>query len=151
MYMTDNQFRIVLNSTPLVSIDLLIINNENKVLVGLRANRPALGFWFVPGGRIRKGESISRAFLRLTHSELGQSFTLEQARLLGAFDHLYSDSVYGAEPTTHYVALGYRFQVTELHNLPLQQHTCYRWLSIADLLADPSVHQNTKAYFITKD
>lgn len=151
MFVSDGKFRVVLSATPLVSIDLLIVNHDKKVLVGLRKNRPAQDFWFVPGGRILKGESISVAFQRLTHTELGQTFTLEQSYLLGAFDHFYTDSVYGTEPSTHYVALGYKLHVTELNNLPSQQHTCYRWLCIPELLADPTVHQNTKAYFTTKD
>ena len=43
--MLDNQtFKIVINSTPLISIDLLVKNN-NKILLGKRINKPALGFF----------------------------------------------------------------------------------------------------------
>jgi colanic acid biosynthesis protein WcaH len=31
--------------------------------------------------------------------------------------------------------------------MPLSQHGGYRWLTAAELLADPDVHANTKAYF----
>ena len=31
-------------------------------------------------------------------------------------------------------------------SLPNDQHTAYRWLSDVEALADPEVHDNTKAY-----
>jgi len=39
----------IIEATPLVSIDLVIRNPSNKVLLGKRNNRPAMGYWFVPG------------------------------------------------------------------------------------------------------
>ena len=44
----------IIEATPLVSIDLVIRNPSNKVLLGKRNNHPAMGFWFVPGGWIFK-------------------------------------------------------------------------------------------------
>jgi len=46
----------------LVSIDLIIRNARDEVLLGLRSNEPAKGFYFVPGGMIRKGERLGEAF-----------------------------------------------------------------------------------------
>ncbi len=47
-------FKTVINSTPLISVDLVIKNNEGQILLGKRTNRPAKGFWFVPGGWVLK-------------------------------------------------------------------------------------------------
>ncbi|MBJ6922853.1 GDP-mannose mannosyl hydrolase, partial [Vibrio cholerae] len=41
-------FKTVVASTPLVSMDLIVRNRYGQVLLGLRTNRPAQGFWFVP-------------------------------------------------------------------------------------------------------
>ena len=41
-------FETVISSVPLVSVDLVIENTQNKFLMGLRKNRPAQGHWFVP-------------------------------------------------------------------------------------------------------
>jgi len=44
--MLDNQtFKTVINSTPLISIDLLVRKN-NKILLGKRVNKPAQFFFF---------------------------------------------------------------------------------------------------------
>ena len=42
----------VVNHTPLVAVDLVLVRGGQEVLLGLRNNRPAQSFWFVPGGRI---------------------------------------------------------------------------------------------------
>ncbi|MBF4436458.1 NUDIX domain-containing protein, partial [Vibrio anguillarum] len=66
-----NTFKTIIENTPLVSIDLVVYNQKNEALLGKRNNRPAQGYWFVPGGRILKDESIAVAFRRLTLNELG--------------------------------------------------------------------------------
>ena len=76
-FLEKSVFTTVIDSTPLVSIDLLIENTDGKILLGYRNNRPAKGYWFVPGGRIQKGESMDDAFQRLTQSEIGEVFKRE--------------------------------------------------------------------------
>ena len=39
-------FKAVIASTPLVSIDLIVMNSQGEILMGLRNNRPAQGYWF---------------------------------------------------------------------------------------------------------
>lgn len=142
----EEQFKQVITSTPLVSIDLIVLNKQ-EVLLGQRLNRPAQGFWFVPGGRVRKNEPLTAAFQRLTLTELGVELDYSQARLLGAFDHLYSDSVFGEVPSTHYVALGMLLELPQrLERLPKDQHDVFAWWSIPEALAGVSVHQHTKDY-----
>lgn len=66
MLLPVHEFAQVIDRTPLVSLDLLVENGQGEFLLGLRTNRPAQGFWFVPGGRVRKGETLAQAFERLT-------------------------------------------------------------------------------------
>ena len=58
MFLDKNTFSTVIASTPLVPIDLVVKNHQSQVLLGQRLNRPAQGFWFVPGGRILKNEFL---------------------------------------------------------------------------------------------
>jgi colanic acid biosynthesis protein WcaH len=50
MFLEKDLFSTVIKSTPLVSIDLVVKNNRGQTLLGQRLNKPAKGFWFVPGG-----------------------------------------------------------------------------------------------------
>lgn len=148
MYLNNEDFQTVIQNMPLVSFDFIIKNNEAHILLGKRKNRPAQGYWFVPGGRICKNESFAGAFKRLTLAELGQNFSIDDAIFLGAFEHLYVDSVFGSDSSTHYVVLAYELSVNHiLEKLPLDQHHKYKWFAIKDLLQDNDVHENTKAYF----
>lgn len=147
MFISAERFKVVLDSTPLVSIDLIIENDAGEFLLGLRKNRPAQSYWFVPGGRIQKNESLAAAFKRLTFQEIGLEIEIDQAELLGLYDHFYDDSVFGDDITTHYVAIAYKLKVHRLSSLPDTQHSEYQWFNMAELFSDPKVHPNTKNYF----
>ncbi len=51
MHLDDEKFLEIIDLSPLVSIDLIVYNDKNEVLLGKRANRPAKDYWFVPGGK----------------------------------------------------------------------------------------------------
>ena len=71
--LSNKDFQNIINMTPLVALDIIIRFN-NKILLGKRINEPAKGYYFIPGGRILKNESLEKACLRLTKKELGFEF-----------------------------------------------------------------------------
>ena len=142
-------FHTVVRLAPLFSIDLIIRNPRGEVLLGLRANEPAKGFYFVPGGIVLKHERLRDAFARILKRETNCDGQIEDARLLGAFEHLYEANSFGdATFGTHYVVLGYEIALEDASALKSDaQHSDLRWWSERDLLASDRVHDNTKAYF----
>jgi len=91
--MLDNQtFKTVINSTPLISIDLLV-KKDNKILLGKRINKPAQGYLFSIGGRVYKNETINSAMMRIANNELNISIKLTPS-FIGVFEHFYDDSIY---------------------------------------------------------
>lgn len=145
--MTDDEFLRIVDATPLVSIDLILRNERGEVLLGQRLNRPAQGTWFVPGGRIRKNERVQEALRRISERELG--VPIDDAKLLGVFDHLYEDNFRGVpDISTHYVVLGFAAQLPSAAPIIADnQHGELKWWRVEELLPSPSVHENTKAYF----
>ena len=145
--LNDTDFLHIVDATPLVSIDLILRNERGEVLLGRRANRPAQGMWFVPGGRIRKNERVNDALRRISQRELG--VTIAEAKLLGVFDHIYPDNFLGAPGVnTHYVVLGMAAELRgDLAFTADEQHEELKWWTVKQLLAETSVHENTKAYF----
>jgi colanic acid biosynthesis protein WcaH len=147
--LSDRDFAALARLGPLVAIDFLLRDPAGACLVGLRANAPAKGTWFVPGGCIRKNERRAEAFARILKTETGLEYPFAQARLVGAYDHLYPDNRFG-DPgfNTHYVVLAYTVALTGRPEIRCDnQHSVLRWMSPVELLADPDVHANTKAYF----
>ena len=141
-------FRQVVELTPLVSIDLVVRDARSRMLLGWRRNRPAKDFWFVPGGRIGKNETLQAAFARITAAELGRVQPFDRARFLGVFEHIYEDNFAG-DPRfgTHYVVLAYEIDFDPATLAPADdQHSAYLWLPDAEILARADVHPNTRAY-----
>ena len=87
MPLSTDEFHSVVRLAPLVSIDLVIRNSRGEVLLGLRNNEPAKGFYFVPGGIILKQERLHEAFARILKRETNYDASLEDARLLGGARH----------------------------------------------------------------
>ncbi len=146
--LNKDEFLMVVKNTPLVSIDLVICSPMKQILMGQRVNRPAVNYWFVPGGRIYKDESLVDAFLRISAAELGVACNFDDAELLGAFTHLYADNFADApDISTHYVVLAYQIKLEpDLDQLPSQQHRGYRWVDERSESTD-LVHPNSQAYF----
>ena len=96
-FLPNEIFEIVLENSPLVSVDIILENEKNQFLLGRRRNHPAKGFWFVPGGRIRKGELIIDALKRVALEEVGLIIKDHNSNFLGAFDHIYENSIFSTE------------------------------------------------------
>ena len=147
-FLNNQAFTEVIDRTPLVSIDLVVENEKGEILFGLRTNRPAQGYWFVPGGRILKDETLNEAFLRLTSNELGVEISRSDACLLDIYEHFYDDSFWDEKISTHYIVLAYRIKLrTRFLEKLDKQHDLFEWLSIDELLSRSDVHKNVKAYF----
>jgi colanic acid biosynthesis protein WcaH len=147
--LSDDGYANVVRSAPLVSIDLIIRDANENVLLALRTNEPARGTYFVPGGCIRKDETIENAFVRILATETGCRASFEKARFLGVFQHFYSTNRYGSTGYgTHYIVLAYELRFDCRPTIILDtQHSVHRWMSEAELKAATDVHDNTKAYF----
>lgn len=148
-WIPPEHFKTIVRYSPLVSLDLVILDERGHVLVGLRRNEPARNTWFVPGGIIRKDETLDSAFGRILFAETGLSKARRDAHHIGLFEHFYPtnrylDTGYG----THYVVNAYRIELPSRPAIHLDdQHAEIRWMVPRDLLAAPDVHENTKIYF----
>jgi colanic acid biosynthesis protein WcaH len=148
MKLSADEFAQVVAKTVLVSIDLILHDQKNRVLLGRRLNAPAKGFWFVPGGSVKKRESLRQALARIARGELGIELPEGSVELLGVYDHFYGDSFFDPQVPTHYVVLACRCRLPENVALePDHQHDELRYFSIDELLAAPEVHDYTKNYF----
>ncbi len=141
-------FANIVKNSPLISIDLIVQNRKDEILLGLRRNNPAQGFWFVPGGRIFKNESIANAFKRISKNELGIEYNLDKSEFIGVFEHFYDNSFFGESISTHYIAMGFELSVGDLKMAGDEQHEIYKWFCKTRLLSDAKVHEYTKNYFL---
>ena len=155
-WLSKESFSQACAALPLVSIDLLVTRpgtQGRELLLGLRNNRPAQGWWFTPGGRIRKNEPLAKAMARLALDEIGLHHDwLHRTILLGAWDHFYADSAFDPDISTHYINLPYALHLSEEEAQAVQpafgkhlQHEAWMWLPISDALTNVRVHDYVKA------
>lgn len=151
MWLPDETFKSVIQHTPLISIDLIVRNEQGEVLLGKRVNAPAKSYWFVPGGRVRKNETLDDAFVRLVKEELGieSGITRADAKFLGVFEHFYDDCVFGDDVSTHYIVLAYELNNTnpKLKKIAEAQHSEIKFIDLDNELIDENIHYFTKKYF----
>lgn len=166
-WLSPDAFTSACAALPLVSVDVYLTRQQEggtALLLGHRANRPAQGWWFTPGGRIRKQEALPQALARVFTDELGlPAAWAAHARLLGAWDHFYPDSAFDEAVPTHYVNLAYQMAWNDVaglgcsgsaagtppaHAWPVgqgAQHLAWRWWPLAELAQAPDVHPHVKA------
>ncbi len=143
-YIEGDLFKTLIENTPLVSVDL-IVKQKGKVLLGKRVNKPAQGYYFTLGGRVFKNERIKDAIKRISKLELGIIID-NNPKFIGVFEHLYDDSIFETV-STHYLNLGYEIEVSDLEDLPRDQHDDYRWFDLEELMQSDEVHAYVKDYF----
>ncbi len=139
-HIPDEDWKTVVESMPVPTVDLVVKNEDDEFLLGKRQYKPAKDLWFVPGGRIHKDESVYNAVHRKAREELGLSVQIVDD--LGWYEHFYDTSDVGDDISKHYTALG--FVVTPKQNGPkvCDQHEELRWFTEAP----KATHEYTQVY-----
>lgn len=153
MQLSLSDFKQTVRCTPLISIDLIVKSPDDTILLGKRINEPAKGYYFVPGGRVYKDETISSAFQRITETELNCKghITDHNVSFIGVHEHFYKNSFVDSNISTHYIVLAYTIKLDRpITNLPTDQHGEYIWLTVDKLLQDDMVNYYSKLYFNSK-
>lgn len=148
-FLDSGSFAAVVANAPLVAIDLIVKDLQGQALFGLRKNPPAQEYWFVPGGRVYKNETLAGAFARIAYDELGLNVDRTQSRFIGVFEHFYDTNFLGEKgKDTHYVVLAHSIlAVPDLLRMPRRQHAEYAWVHENEIQQHSDIHPYAKAYF----
>jgi colanic acid biosynthesis protein WcaH len=143
-----DKFREIVELTPLIAIDLLIIFNK-KLLVCKRLNNPAKGYYFVPGGRILKNETINEAKKRVLRNEINlTSNDYSDSIFVGLYEHFYANTFFSSNTSTHYITIAYKIELSSEPEIILDnQHSHFIWVDISQIDQN-DIHQYTKNYIL---
>lgn len=89
-------YKQIVEVMPILCVDLVIVH-EGKYLLVKRKNQPAKGLWWVPGGRVWKGETIEKAAHRKAKEEIGVPVRIIAS--LGYYELLWDKSAFGKKGT----------------------------------------------------
>jgi len=137
-WIPDEEWETVVRNVPIVSVDL-VVDCPDGIMLGKRTNEPAKGQWFIPGGRIQKGESRVQAVHRVAEQELGVGVNIVES--LGAFEHVYDTSDLNEVDTKHYLANGYVVEIVSGEPLPNEQHDDLRVFKSAPESLHEHIHE----------
>jgi colanic acid biosynthesis protein WcaH len=141
----------IVKHTTLVSVDLIIFDEEDKVLVGKRKNNPAKNTYFVPGSRIYKSETVKTSIPRVCKYELGVE--LNNPVFRGVYEHEYKNNFDNNDFGTHYINFAYSFHINNKMKKKIQnsvffdQHFDVCWMNVCELLERHDVHHICKTHF----
>ena len=122
-WISADDWETIVASVPIVSVDL-VVSHDGGVVVGRRTNEPAKGHWFVPGGRVYKGETRRESVHRIGREELGVDVEIVES--LGAFEHRYETADVPVADSKHYLANGYAVDIVDGTFEPDDQHETFR-------------------------
>lgn len=138
-WILEEDRKTIVQNIPIVSVNLLV-QVKSGIVLGRRTNEPSEGEWFIPGGRVCKGETRTDAVTRIAKNELGVDVEIIES--LGALEHMYETAeVEGAE-TKHYPANGYVVRPVTEEFRPDVQHAD---LQVLESVPD-SLHPYVRAY-----
>ena len=148
--MATNKFNYlhVIKHTQLIACDLIIVNENNEVLLGMRNNEPAKNYWFTPGGRVYKNENMEDACKRISENEIGCE--IKNGTIFGVYQHKYKNNFDNRLFGTVYVVFSHIFNVkkNDIHFKKDKQHSDLKWFNIDTLLENKDIHKYVKNYFL---
>jgi colanic acid biosynthesis protein WcaH len=124
MLIPEDIYRVVKQTMPIPCVDLVVLNRAGHVLLLKRANHPARGQWWFPGGRVHFLEDRQAAALRKLREEC--NLDAKAMTELGSFDLIMAGS--GEEPPSHGITTVFLMQVEDATTLRLDlQSTAADW------------------------
>lgn len=98
-YLSADIYTKVVESLPICCVDVFVYNpHSQKYLMILRKDKPAQNLFFVPGGRLLKGESFFGGAERKIKEETGLDITATQK--IDVYSTIFPDSQWGCQTHT---------------------------------------------------
>ena len=89
---SSNYYEKIIDLIPICCVDVIIVSDDKYLLIKRRKN-PEKNKWWVPGGRIFKGERIKTCALRKAKEEAGLKCSF--VKILGIYETFFDKGIYG--------------------------------------------------------
>ena len=120
-------YQVVADSMPILCVDLFLQDGRGRHLEVHRNNAPLKGRWWVPGGRVFRGETLEQAAVRKAFEELG--LAASSLRLIGYHEYHLTDNPFGTSSGFHAVSFVFT-GIVDATNLRLDdQSSDWGWFS----------------------
>jgi len=143
MYLKPEIYKIILENSIVVTVDVIFVNGEGEILLGLRNNEPLKWVYYIPGGRRFKNETINNWVMRKMKEELWLDIDVEKLILLSVYDDIFDNSAFESI-ATHTTSITYIYHLSEYEEKNIwisdSQHNEIKFFDIGD----PTLHEMVK-------
>ncbi len=105
MLIEEGLYKEILSVIPVLCVDLLV-EVDGRFLLVKRSNEPLKGEWWVPGGRVLKGETLLDACGRKTMEELGVEVAVSGP--VGVYEDFFDRNPLGVPGDIHMVSVVFK-------------------------------------------
>jgi ADP-ribose pyrophosphatase YjhB (NUDIX family) len=133
-----DSYQEAVRQLPIPCVDTFLFNPRNRsYFLVLRKDPPAKGVWWLPGGRLQKGENFFTCSIRKCKEEAG--LEVSAVKHLGCFATIFPDSMWSTQ--THSINTIVLSILNDKMQQPIIDNTCdnYKWVSIDSKPEDPYV------------
>jgi len=125
-YIEQKLYNDILNNIPIACVDIAVIV-DGSILLVRRKDAPAKGEWWLPGGRIFKGETMKDAAKRKALEEVG--LICHVGPIVHTAETIFPDGPYGI--SVHSInSCFFLYPHDNSHNICLDSHhEEYKWIT----------------------
>lgn len=143
MFIESSIYKTIMDCSIIETVDFIIINKDNHILLWLRNNEPLKGVYYIPGGRRHKNEIIMDSAKRKMKEELRLDIDAERLIFLWIYDDIFENSMF-KDTGSHYSPITYIYRLTEQEEIDIGvndgQHANIKFFP----LEDPALHEMVK-------
>ena len=127
MLIPETTFNLFESLMPLASVNAIISNEKNEVLIVKRNIKPAKNLYWFPGGIIKKGQTFQEALQDEIQEELGLKWSnLEIVKLLNVASCRFE--------TRHTIEINFLLRIKQDTKIQLnKEHSEYQWIKPENL------------------
>lgn len=103
MMIPPEQYARMIESLPILCVDIVIRNSGDEILLIKRENEPLKGEWWVVGGRVHKGETLEQAAIRKAKEEVG--LQINNLQCIGYYEDAFETNPFGLATPLHSVSV----------------------------------------------
>ena len=142
MFINDKLYKEIVKNTIIQTIDIVFLNENNQILLGLRKNNPLKWFYYLPWGRRYKNEKILDSAKRKSKEELWISININKLIFLWVYDDIFDNSIY-KNIGTHCSPITYVYKLNKIEKNNIKkdpQHSKFMFFE----LDDKTLHEMVK-------
>lgn len=94
----EEEYADLVKKLPIVCVDIFLLDDEDRLLTLIRSQEPEKGKQWVPGGRVRLGESLEDAAIRHIGTDVSNSLTVNDLKQIEAATTVFERSAFGEHP-----------------------------------------------------